>query len=227
MLTIIHGDDIVQSRKYFLEIKNSKNGSVSFSSDFTLTDLVQSLEGGGLFSDETNVFIENVFSKRKQSRDLQKIFDFIQQKRDEGNIYLWEERKIQKGKLSKIQNATIKHFPLPQTIFQFLDSIAPGNKKSILYFHQVLETVEVDIILSMMIRLVRTLLNMVDVSEEIDEVKSMPPWQRQKLQKQQRFFTQKQLIKLHNDLFEADFRNKTGTLSSDLPTAIDLILINL
>lgn len=227
MLTIIHGDDIVQSRKYFLEIKNSKNDSVSFSSDVTLTDLVQSLEGGGLFSDEKNVFIENVFSKRKQSKELQEILDFIQQKKDEGNIYLWEEREIQKGKLSKFQNAIIKHFSIPQTIFQFLDSIVPDNKKSILYFHQVLETVEVDIILFMMIRLVRTLLNMDEFSEEIDEVKRMSPWQRQKLQKQQRFFTQKQLIKLHNDLFEVDFKNKTGTLSGDLPIAIDLILINL
>lgn len=227
MLTIIHGDDIVQSRKYFLEIKKSQKDAVSFSSDVTLTDLTQSLEGGGLFGEEKIIFIENLLSKRKQSKDLQEILDFIQLKKGERTICLWEEKEILKGKLSHFTNASIKHFPLPQTIFQFLDSIVPGNKKSVLYFHETLKTVDIEIILFMMIRLVRTLLNLGDVSEEIDEVKRMSPWQRQKLQKQHRFFSQKQLIKLHNDLFEVDFKNKTGALSGDLPTAIDLILINL
>lgn len=227
MIEIIHGDDITLSRKYFISLKDSKKDSISFSSDVTLTEIVQSIEGGGLFSEEKTIFLENLLSKRKQSKDLQEIVSFINSSKDTGNFYLWEEKELQKGKLSQLKNATIKHFPLPQTIFQFLDSIVPGNKKSIVYFHQTLETSEIEIILFMMIRLIRILLNMTDISEEIDEMKRMSPWQRQKLQKQQKHFTQEQLLKLHNDLFEVDLKNKTGALATDVRTAIDLILINL
>jgi hypothetical protein len=52
MITIIHGDNITESRKHFLELKQKQKDAISFDyKNVTLTDLIQNIEGSGLFSD--------------------------------------------------------------------------------------------------------------------------------------------------------------------------------
>ena len=68
MITIIHGNDTASSRKYYIDQKTAD--AFSFEGEkVSLTDLVQILEGGGLFSDSKKIFIDDFLSKRKQGKE--------------------------------------------------------------------------------------------------------------------------------------------------------------
>ncbi len=74
MITIIHGTDSAASRKYFLDLKIKSNDSILINGQtVTLTDLVQTFEGGGLFSDTKSFFIEQLISKKKKKQRLNSI----------------------------------------------------------------------------------------------------------------------------------------------------------
>ena len=91
MITIIHGDDISLSRNYFRELKEKYKHLVSFdASKITITDLVQNIEGAGLFEVTKAIFIEDFLTKlKKTNKDSKEIFDFIIKKSKSSNFILW------------------------------------------------------------------------------------------------------------------------------------------
>ena len=79
MLTIIHGDNISASRKYFIEQKEKYPDAPRFEGEkVTLTDLAQIFDGGELFSNSKTVFVEQFFSKRKKSKEGDSLIDSLQ-----------------------------------------------------------------------------------------------------------------------------------------------------
>ena len=66
MITIVHGDDIVTSRNFYIDFRSKLNNHKVFDGkDFDYNTLFQTFEGNTLFSDEKNVFVENFFSNIK------------------------------------------------------------------------------------------------------------------------------------------------------------------
>ncbi|HVF69225.1 MAG TPA: hypothetical protein VNA13_01525 [Xanthomonadales bacterium] len=230
MLTIIHGTDIASSRKYFLNLKqNEKDALVINGQTVTLTDLVQAFEGGELFTDSKSYFIEQLLSKRKKSSELTQIIKYVQNNAVENNIFLWEEVELTKATLNSFKNPIIRIFKLPQTLFQFLESIKPGNGKELVHlFHETIKTADVEMVYFMMVRQVRLLLGLTDfVNDPIDEVKRMAPWQKQRLQNQVDFFEINELKRLYSKLFEIEKGMKTGSLSISLTSTIDFLLLDI
>ncbi|MCL5438955.1 MAG: hypothetical protein M1268_03125 [Patescibacteria group bacterium] len=229
MITIIHGDDTSTSRNYFLSQKINFKNSISFSGEkLTLTELVQVFEGGELFSDDKNVFIEELFSKRKPSKELTDILIYLN-KNKSANIFFWENKILTAKSLSWIKNAVVKEFKFPKTIFLFLDSIKPGNGKRLIeLFHETLKTTEIEIIVFMIIRQLRLLLALHEKSStNIEEVNKLQSWQKGKLEKQSKYFDLESLKKIYKRLFEIDLGNKTGNLNMPLIHAIDFFLLDL
>lgn len=230
MITIIHGADIASSRKYFLDQKPvDEDVSLIDGQNVTITDLVQIFEGGGLFSDSKNFFIEQLLGKRKKSKELEQIIDVITKNSDENNIYLWEEKELSKSTLSTFKNPIVKLFKLPQTLFLFLESIKPKNGKVLVsLFQQTIDVTDVEMVFFMMIRQVRILLALIDPAlDGIDEVKRMAPWQKTKIQNQADNFEIDELKSLYNKLFEIEKGLKTGTLPIPLKQTIDLWLLDI
>ncbi|MCL5970676.1 MAG: hypothetical protein M1450_04215 [Patescibacteria group bacterium] len=228
MITIVHGDDTAASRKYFNDLKTSD--SVLFDGDkVTLTDIVQILEGGGLFSDNKKVFIDDFFSKRKAGKEFDDIISCIKNNSKENDIFFWEGKEISKKIISSFVNANTKLFKLPQQLFAFLDGIKPENPKNITLFHEALKTSDTEMIFFMLIRQFRLLLAISDsgASGQIDEVKRLAPWQITKLKKQSILFTKEQLINIYKKLYEIDLGQKTGTLHKTLEQAIDILLLEI
>src|ERR1700704_4814959 len=90
MLTIIHGTDIVASRKYFLDQKQAKPDSLSLDAEsVNLTDLAQVIEGGGLFGESKFIFIEQFLTKRKKSGDYKDIIAYLDSHAADHTIFLW------------------------------------------------------------------------------------------------------------------------------------------
>jgi DNA polymerase III delta subunit len=229
MLTIIHGTDIVASRKYFLETKLSHPEAISLDAEnVNLTDLAQVIEGGGLFGETKSIFIEQFLTKRKKSGDYKDIIAYLDSHAGEHSIMLWENKELDIGTQKSFAKATFRPFKLPQTLFAMMDQLRPGNGKQLVtQFHQTITDTEVEMVFFMIIRQIRMLLALSSPSNgEIDEVKRLT-WQRNKMQQQAAAFTPEKLLELFNTLFALEKGQKTGTLSVPLITAIDFLLLEI
>lgn len=226
MILIIHGDDVLASRNYFVELKKNTLSPLSFDAvGLTLTDLKQVFEGGGLFSDERNIFIENFFSEINEE-----LLEYLEKVQKSGNIVIWEEKELTKKQLGELPKAGVKLFKVPAEIFAFLDSIQPSRGSELLKrFHSIIAQREVEFVLFMLIRQFRLLLSIVEgqSKEEIDEVKRLAPWQKSKLLKQARYFSPNQLAQLYKKLFSIDYGLKTGSSSLTLVQSIDFFLLSI
>lgn len=230
MITIIHGDDTASSRSLFVSQKNEQKDAISFDGEkVSISDLMQSIEGGGLFSDEKHIYIDELLSKKKQQTELKEIITYLNSHQLETNTVLWENTSLTKSVLSLFSKATVKHFPLPQSLFQFLDALAPGNGKILVsLFHKTIAVSELQIVVFMLVRHVRLLLAMrEDESISIDEAKRLAPWQKAKLSRQAKLFTLTQLVNIHRKLFSIDLEQKTGKSALTLPQAIDFFLLEI
>lgn len=232
MITIIHGDDISQSRSYFQDLKKKQKNIVSFSSQITITDIVQNIEGSGLFSDTKNIVIEDFLTKlKKADGNAKQIINFIIKNSQEFNFALWESKEILKKDLLQFKNAEIKNFKLPKNIFLFLDNLKPNNSKSLInLFHQALDSgIKEELILFMTQRQMRLLLAIPDSQNDklIEELIRIAPWQMEKLERQAKLFNKDNLKKIYKKLYEIEIAQKTGALSLSLVQTIDFLLLEM
>lgn len=231
MITIIHGDDTVTSRKFFLEIRQKIDNPFTFEGErLNLSDLVQIFEGAALFAEHKEIFIEDFFSKRKSAKEVDEIVNLVQKNLKVAQVYFWEGKELSKIQLSLFKNSIIKTFKHPQALFLFLDAIKPNNGRNLIaLFHKALENSEKEIIFYMLIRQFRILLALSDPStdEQIDEIRRLVPWQKSKMQKQAGLFSLERLKERYKKLHEIDLAQKTGTLNLSLEQSIDMFLISL
>lgn len=229
MITIIHGDDLSSSRNYLKSFRREGEMQLYDGEIITITDLAQHFDGGGLFEQPKHIILENFFSKRKKSTELDSILQYIQTKTLEHEIVFWEPKELDKKTLSQFPHATVKTFKIPQTIFSLLDNIKPGNGKVLVkLLQQTLESSDIEFVFFMIIRQVRLLIACKENSTEtIDEIKRIQPWQQGKLEKQARLFSNEELIVLHKKLYEIDRDMKTGELNAPLNIVIDILLITI
>lgn len=228
MITIFHGDDTQFSRKQFLDAREPVKGAVTFDGEtVTLTDVTQEIEGGGLFSDEKTIFIEELLTKRKPSKEFDAIVNFLNNA--SASIHLWEGKQLSKKQLSVFPKAKVHIASYPKALFQFLDNLTPNNKHSLNLFHQTLAATAPELVFFMMVRQFRLLLAVADKEqvEHIDEAKRLAPWQRGKLERQARMFPQEKLIKLYKRLYTIDLATKTGETPMNLTQSIDFFLSDL
>jgi len=240
MLTIIHGSDSAQSRKFFLDEKNKYQYSVHLEAEqVNLTDLTQLFDGGGLFNEIKYIFIEQFLTKRKKSSDYKEIIAYLQKNASENTIYLWENKELETSALKGFPKAVIKAFKLPQTLFQLLDAIKPRNQKELIkLFHATVENTETEMVFFMLVRQFRLLLGIMPAQPQglrspeprennaIDEIKKLQPWQKTKLERQANMFDLSHLLELYEKLFTIEINQKTGVLTSSLICTIDFFLLD-
>lgn len=227
MITIIHGDDIVSSRKYLIEEKQKHKDSLSIlEEDINITNLTQIFEGERLFFDSKVLFIEDFFTKAGKSKD---IVNYVKKSSKNVSIYFWEGSILTKSSLSLFQDPLVKTFKIPQNLFIFLDGLKPKNSQALIrLFHGCLANSEVELVFYMIIRQFRLILALKEPSQEqIDEVKRLAPWQKSKLQRQASLFSSQELLTIYKKLFEIDLSVKTGALPFPLTAAVDFFLVDI
>lgn len=229
MITIIHGDDTASSRKYYIDQKTKD--AFSFDGEkVSLTDLIQILEGGGLFSDSKKIFIDEFLSKRKQGKETEDIILHLNKYCKTNDIFLWEGKEISKKNISLFSSPNVKTFKFPLFLFTFLDGIKHKSSNNLVLFHKALKKSEAELVFFMLIRQFRLLLVVSDESStdaNIDEIKRLAPWQKSKFKKQSGLFSLDELKRAYKKLFEIDLGQKTGTLNMSLEQAIDIFLLDI
>lgn len=230
MITIIYGEDTAASRKYFTTLSEKEKSATLFDGiKLTITDLVQIIDGSGLFGDTITLYVEDFLSKRKASKDADEITAYLLAHEKETNIFFWESKDLTKKTLSLFPKATVKQFALPKTLFTFLNALKPENGNQLIkLFHQTIETSEPELVFFMLLRQFRLLLALSDTSfENIDEAQRLVPWQRGNLEKQARSFSDAKLKELYHKLYAIDLGQKTGTLGMTLTQTIDFFLTDI
>ena len=230
MITIIHGNDIVSSRQFFVDQKNKATNPVVFQGvSLTVTDLAQVLSSGGLFGNENTLFIEELLSQRKKAAQADSIISYIFDNQDKGNIVLWEEKEISGATLKRFKSAAVKTFRIPPLIFAFLDSLAPGcGPQCINMLDKTLKTSDIELVFYLLVRQFRLLLALTNEGNSpIEEVKRLQVWQTGKLKRQSIRFSEEALRKNYRRLYAIEVGQKTGTLSVPLRISIDFFLLEI
>lgn len=226
MLKIIHGDNHFSSRQTLDQIRKSQsvgNLEIVDASSLSLTKLVQMVEGGSLFGEGKVIIIENLLSQKIKENG--QIFEYLKKLPSEVNCTLWEPKEIGKTILANFPKARVFLFKLEKQIFNFLESLKPGNSgKSLALFHSALERDEPEMIFFMIVRQIRRLLLIKTQSLFLD---SMSPWQEKKIRSQAEWFTADQLEKVYRELLNIDFSIKSGQSAMDLMGRLDMFLLNL
>lgn len=220
MITVIHGEDIASSRNYFISEKEKYENSVIYDAkSLSEQGLLEILQAKNLFFDQKGIFIENLLLLKNKD-----FIELVKKAGTDSNIYIWEGKEISSTELLGLK-AISKLFKLPQELFVFLDNIRPNNSQNVYFFRNALKNSPEDLIFYMLIRQFRLLLA-VSGDAEIDEAKRLLPWQREKLERQAKLFSEKDLKRTYNKLYKIDHDIKTGEASS-LTSSIDFLLLDI
>ncbi len=210
-MLIIHGDNTIVSRDFFLTQKKSFPNILELSGeDLTFARLTQALATPNLFGELPTLFIENFFSRRP-SNEKKKIIEFLNKCQNDGNVkIITYDSKDMSLQLKSFDPKIIKNFKLPKFIYSFLESFSLDQ------LQLVLKSEAPEMILGSMARHIH---NLILVKENQS---NLPSWQAGKLKSQAQNFTLEQLVKFNKDLLAIDYRQKTSSSPLNLKQALEL-----
>lgn len=229
MLTLIHGDDAVISRKTLdeLKIKYSPYEKISFDgAKVTLTDIVSASDSLSLFGQQKLIIIENLLGA-SGNREKEAILDFLSDKKIAAEIIFWEPKEVPKTVLKKyFTGEKVIFCQLPPILFKFLDSIGEKPVPTVLsMFNKLTADREAEFILSMLIRQWRNLIIASDLGEK--GFSGAPIWQAFKFIKQSRYFKLNDLISSYRQLLSLDAKIKMGLTPYSLAELLDIFFVSL
>lgn len=223
MLTIICGEDNVNSRKYIQNLKSgfsSKNFEIRNIAPQQIEEMQKwFFESPSLFSEKKVFFTDNLMKYLKRTgekllADLEKIAAATNIE-----IYDWEDSLTSRD-LKTIKGALVKEFKPSENIFKLLDACYPPNKKQFLQLlDSVNETLDENFIFIMLTRHIRNLILINDGAVPT----RMQKWQAQKFQSLGRHWQQKKLVSFYQGLYRIEIRNKTSTNPYSVKESLEII----
>lgn len=229
MLILIHGDDVVSSRKKLAEIlAEHQDSQIVRLNGKSLNEeqFITVAESSSLFAEKKLIVIESLLgdlrTKAKQVVVARVIHPTIVH-----TIVIWEDKAIEKTTRSKYL-ATAKElvFPLPQELFRFLESVGREQPASLVtLFHRLIRQEEPLMILSMLLRQWRYLIVAKDLGAS--GFPAHQQWQAQKYTAQARSFSLDTLIAAYRQLLAIDYKMKTGETPLTAAQCIDIFLLSL
>ncbi len=243
MITIIHGDNILESRKFLKQLIESAQNQEVVSLDGTscdLTALIQATQSDQLFSQmhAKLVVAENFLTKGIK----EEVIEYLKTMPNDAHLVFWEGRQIDratksvKGKslalrqkktekvlkgmtlLKALQNLPAK--PIIRIfrstlMFDFFDSLRPGNGANALVLSQRLqnERTEVEDLFPVLADHFRYLIKAkVGGSQALSD---MHPFRAQKITNQARSFTEEQLMTIFHLLLDFEIACKFARIEGE------------
>lgn len=226
MITIFHGNDTANSRLHFINEKNKYPEAIVLEGkNVSFEQIINLLEGNSLFSDNKYLFVENFFAiVKSNTNEFKKITEYLNSQ--EANIFLWEDKELTKAQEKIFKQSKIISFNFPSNLFQFLDSLRPGNSRSLTIFKELEKTMDTEQIFYMIIRQFRLLIAVSDRGL-ISEAKNLLPWLFYKLKRQSNLFGENTLKNAYKNLYKIDYATKFGLTPFNLSASIDIFLADL
>lgn len=222
MLTLLHGDDIVSSRKALEEIRLSRKDSEILILDgkkAALVDLTQALESLSMLFSSRLVILENFLSSRPAKEKLAYLFSggFS------SDLVLWEGKKIPPASIKKFgSEIKVRLFKTPAVVFQFLDNFSPKNKKGgLLFLQRTLKSSPPSLVFFLLVKRVRNLL----IVKDGGKLAGMQVWRLRKLQNQTKLFSLGALREIYKKLLLIDVAQKTGEERFGLAGEVEMLVL--
>ncbi len=225
MLTILHGENTIDSRNRLVEIidRAKEKGAVVARLDakkLEVPQLEEKLVKSDLFGNQRLVVVEGLHSLRR-SKKKNTLIKLVAE--SQVDICLWEERELTKNMVKKLDADRVKQFKIATSIFDWLDSIGPRHKvKQLKLMQQALKANDEYMCFAMLSRQIRLLIK----AKDGGRIKG-PPFVVRKVKKQARRFSLSQLLKTHYRLHQIDLKLKTSTNSLELRELLEWLIINL
>ncbi len=229
MLTIIHGENLVKSREKLFQIKQAtraKNQQLTTLAAKKISSkiLEQALFAKDLFGQEHCLIIEELHSlprSKKRTAYLEQIIQASQFL----DIVLWEKKSLTKNNLKKITNAQVYYFPMSKALWQLLDQFSPQAKSKKRQLELLQEAIEQDSAEFCLVMISKRVSDLIAIT--VGANLSMHPFVKNKLNRQKKNFSLKQLLNLHQQLYQLDNKIKHSANLLDLASELDLLLITL
>lgn len=212
MLILIHGDHQVKARQELQnQIAKAKQAGITDMVTLdgricSLSEIIQSTESQSLFGTSTRLtIIENLFRRRSKT-ELTEIIDYLSTCPPDQTLLLWDDKTLTATQLKPLTNFKKIVFPLPKIIFKLTDAFTPNANLSglLTLLESACAADSAELVLIMLARQLRLML----------QKKSRGPG-----------FPESQAIKLHHQLAEIDYQNKSGRLALDLQSELSNWLI--
>lgn len=225
MITIIHGNNVVETRNQLQQLKTKYQEVIILESKkVALTEILQALETATFEAYTRLVVLENLFSDKTKHTD---IIDYLLKKDFNNDLVVWEEKE-HKGKdfveLSK--KAKVLNLNISSSIFKFLESLIPGSRNVLSLFNELVEKESAELIFFMMKRQIRALLlSAFAKTDKPSDFVKIQPWQEERLLKQAAFFNRNVLEKLYQNMLKIEYEIKSGLTGIQLDTKLRLFLV--
>lgn len=226
MITIFHGDSQASSRANLLNaLSVHKQKGVEITTldgdKIMPAELESALTTRNLFAD-TVIVIENLLC-RLRSRAKDECLALLSQHQEQNQLFLWEKKEVTKANLAKLKDAKVFISKTPVAIFNFLDSLYPGNTQTALsLLHEACGQSEEIIVFTLLARQVSYLIQLVDGAEP-----KLAPWQVGKLKGLARRWSLPQLTHFHDELVRIDHSIKSGRSTLSYQDHLDILLTTL
>lgn len=229
MLTIIHGENLVKSREKLFQIKQAsqakgKQLNTILAKKITLKTLENALFAKDLFGQEHCLIVEELHSLPKSKKRTDYLEQIIQASQFL-DIVLWEKKSLTKNNLKKLTNAQIYYFPMSKALWQLLDQLSPQaqtKKRQLALLQEATKQDSAEFCLVMISKRVSDL-----IAVTVGANLAMHPFVSNKLTKQKKNFTLKQLLNLHQKLYQLDNKIKHSSNLLNLASELDLLLLTL
>lgn len=222
---IFFGEDIVSSRKAFLEhLEGLKRDCFEVErvngKDLTMELLELLSSPVSLFGGKKALAIENLLAGTK-SKEKDKIVEKIVSLLD-CYLVIWENKDFSKSEQLKYpKNFVFKNFKLPASLFIFLDSLSPNKGvNNLKNLKMALEIVDPNFLFLMLIRQIRLLI----LAKDSNDLLKLAPWQKSKLQKQAKGFLEEKSVQIYQKLLKIDFNQKTSNSPFSLEHELELLI---
>lgn len=225
MITLLHGENIVESRKALVQkINDSKTEGIDVvrldGLKVEIGDFRSILGSASLLGKDRLAVIENFFSSPRSARK-EKILECLKGKDFVNDLIFWEGKELKD--FGNLPGAMIKVFKVAPAIFRFLESFRPNNTRQALsLLSEVKSKEDPEMIFYMIIRYVRSLILASDLGPI--GLSGMADWQKRRFINQASSFSLSQLKKLYGDLEQIDYEQKTSGDVYSLASRLDLLV---
>lgn len=228
MITLIHGEDHLSSRKILIiEKEKYKGNDIQYfeGSSLDLETLLTCDQSQSLFQNSKTIIIENLLAG-SMSVEKEKILSYLNSSQLRVNVIIWEKSEITKSNIIKLlpKAKDILCQP-PMMLFKFLDTMFDNPAASLTLFHNVITYREAELVYSMLVRQFRNLIIARDLGAA--GLAEMQRWQADKFVRQARNFDTVKLITLYRQLLTIDYQIKSGQTPYNMTELLDIFLLSL
>ncbi len=219
-IVIIHGDDTPKSYQRldkYISFARKKGWEIN-RLDKSTENLIENFVSTGLFTKERLFIVKNFLLVSS------KVIEWLNTEglKTEGRLVIYHENLLTAAQLKKFTKLEkVEKFLLPKTIWSLMDSLYPGNTKTVLHLlHQTLQHEPVEFVFALLAKQVRDLW----LLKKDPKGTAIPSWKKSRMVSQASRFTEDSLRGFYSELAEIDIKAKTS--KADLLQMLDFTLVN-